>query len=68
MSDSGFIRCPECRGRLLPSGVEVHRFICSECDRNFQAVLQFLQVPSVTRTEGLLLADAVGDSTPGRGD
>jgi DNA-directed RNA polymerase subunit RPC12/RpoP len=66
--DDGFIRCPECRGQLLPSGVEVHRFICSTCDRNFQAVLQFIQVPPIVRTEGLLLSDALRDSTPGGGD
>lgn len=68
MIDGGFIRCPECLGQLQPSGVEVHRFICSGCGRNYQAVLQFVQVPPITRTEGLLLPDAGGDSTPGRGD
>lgn len=52
----------------MPSGVEVHRLVCRECDRHFQAVLQFVQVLPNTRMEGQLSSDALGDSTPGGGD
>jgi hypothetical protein len=64
----GFIRCLKCRGRLLPSGVEVHRYACSNCGQEYLAVLQFVPVDPIQRVEGLLGAgDANGRETSGGG-
>ena len=48
MSDSKIpdevVRCPWCRGRLHPSGQEPQRHICSDCGKNFHAILHFVEV------------------------
>lgn len=58
-----FIRCLKCRGQLLPSGVEVHRVICSDCGQNYHAVLQFIPVEPIQRPKEFLGLDVVGNST-----
>lgn len=44
-----FIRCLKCDGRLSPSGVEVHRYICESCGQHYHAVLQFVPVDAPCR-------------------
>lgn len=58
-----FIRCPQCRGQLLPSGVEPHRHICKDCGQNYHAVLQFHPVEPIHRAALLGSIDASGSST-----
>jgi len=63
-----FIRCLKCKGRLVPSGVEVHRYVCSDCGQEYHAVLQFVPVDPICRNEGLLESDAGGSAiSSGRG-
>ena len=59
-----FIRCLKCDGRLLPSGVEVHRLVCQTCGQNYHAVLQFIPVEPICRNKEL---DADRRSTPNGG-
>lgn len=56
---NGFIKCLMCNGQLLPSGVEVHRYICESCGQNYHAVLQFIPVEPIRRSKGLI-GDAGG--------
>lgn len=67
IADSGYIRCHGCRGVLEPSGVEVHRFVCRDCRRHYQAVLHFVELP-VADSNPALLSDAVGDPSSIAGD
>ncbi len=72
-----YIRCIKCEGRLLPSGVEVHRYECSSCGQQYHAVLRFVPVEPIRRPTLLLesdpakdmgLDDARGGQAPGRGN
>lgn len=63
-----FIKCLKCEGRLAPSGVEVHRYICQDCGQHYHGVLQFVPVDPVERTKDLLgPGNATGDSAPDGG-
>ena len=64
--ESEFVRCPDCGGQLLPSGVEVHRRICKDCGNHYHAVLQFVRV--APRAEGLLTSGADSGTTSKRRD
>jgi len=69
VSADDFIRCPQCRGQLLPSGVEVHRHVCEGCGQNYHAILQFVPVDPIRRVEGLLgSGDATASPTSEGGD
>jgi hypothetical protein len=36
--------CLRCRGLLLPTGQEPHRFVCEHCGQNYLVVLQLVPV------------------------
>jgi DNA-directed RNA polymerase subunit M/transcription elongation factor TFIIS len=67
LDSQGFIRCQKCKGQLLPSGIEVHRYVCSDCGQEYHAILQFVLVDPIRRNEGLLESDADGSSTSSGG-
>ena len=51
----GSMWCTQCRGHLVSSGQEPHRFVCEECGQNFLAILQLVPVEPARRpllTEG----------------
>lgn len=63
ISSHGFIRCQRCKGQLLSSGVEVHRYICQSCGQNYHAVLYFDPVEPINRSQELLSSNAGGSAT-----
>lgn len=44
MVDSSVMHCLWCKGFLVASGVEPHRYICERCSQNYHLVMQLVPV------------------------